>query len=260
MPTYSEYEKEIYNLGGKLDYLKLNETNNFEIMPSRIKEQLKKGYDLLILCNPNNPTSTALTNAQIEDIASSALDSGTFIIIDETYVEFCDNVDEISSCKIINKYNNIFIIRGISKFFGTPGLRLGYGLSSNNKLIEKINEDANPWFINIFAAKAAETVFKDNEYIKNTNKLMKEEKEFLFTSLSKFKNLKVYNPSTNFILCRLLDESISSLELSHKLLEEAILIRDTNNVLGLNDSYFRVCILDRNSNAKLIHCLEKYIK
>ncbi len=90
-------------------------------------------------------------------------------MIDETYIEFSTNVNEISAISLCHEFDNLMVLRGTSKFFATPGLRLGYAVTGNDTIKNEINTNKNPWMINSLAVVAGETMFADNEYIeKNT--------------------------------------------------------------------------------------------
>ncbi len=83
------------------------------------------------MCNPNNPTGTAITTSQLDEILAHCKKNNTAVMVDETYIEFSDkNLSEICAIPLTNKYDNLFVIKG-GKFFATPGLRLGYGISSS---------------------------------------------------------------------------------------------------------------------------------
>lgn len=261
-PTYSEYEKEISVLGGTVDFIDLDASLDFALDISMVKKAFEAGTHLFILCNPNNPTSTALSKDEIEEIVSMAGEHGAYVIVDETYVEFCDDMEAVTAAPLVDRYDNLFVLRGISKFFSTPGLRLGYGLTSNPAIREKIIRETDPWSINIFAGIAGEVVFRDREYISESRRVMREQKQYLFNELSGLSALKVYRPRANFILSRITDPSITMTgsELSAKLLgEHSILIRDTKHVEGLGDEYFRVCVLDEKANSLLISILGRLL-
>ena len=95
-----------------------------------------------------------------------------YVMVDETYVEFADNMAELTAVPLTNYYNNIVILRGTSKFFAAPGLRLGYAVTGNRDLIKSINTRKNPWTINSLAVIAGETMFTDSAYIKETLSLI----------------------------------------------------------------------------------------
>ena len=81
---------------------------------------------------------------------------------------------------LTNYYNNLIILRGTSKFFAAPGLRLGYAITGNRDLIKTINTRKNPWTINSLAAIAGEIMFQDEEYIRATKALISSERKRMY--------------------------------------------------------------------------------
>ena len=100
---------------------------------------LNESIDLIVICNPNNPTSSCITRTEMRHILDACKEHDIYVMVDETYVEFADNMAEISAVPLTNYYNNIVILRGTSKFFAAPGLRLGYAITGNRDLIKSIN-------------------------------------------------------------------------------------------------------------------------
>ena len=86
--------------------------------------QLNDSIDLLVLCNPNNPTASAITKKEMRKILDTALQYGMFVMVDETYEEFAPDAANMSSIPLTNNYTNLIVLRGISKFFCSSGLRL----------------------------------------------------------------------------------------------------------------------------------------
>ncbi len=165
---------------------------------------------------------------------------------------------------LISKYKNLFIIRGVSKFFGIPGVRLGYGVCSNKKLVENINNNKELWSVNSYADLIGQLAFNNKEYINKTKSLIIKEREYIKTELSKLKALKIYNSESNFILCKILKDKLkdnnkinNSTDLFEELIKQNILIRDAKNFEFLDNSYFRVCILSHENNELLIKNLRK---
>ncbi len=98
--------------------------------------QLNDSIDLLVLCNPNNPTASAITKKEMRKILDTALQYGMFVMVDETYEEFAPDAANMSSIPLTNNYTNLIVLRGISKFFAAPGLRLGYAVTGNPDLFK----------------------------------------------------------------------------------------------------------------------------
>ena len=105
-----------------------------------------------------------MNKEEVEKILNS---TNSFVMVDETYIEFT-NMSIYSSTSLVDKYKNLFVIRGTSKFFSTPGIRLGYGLISNNKIKCEMNSNLDLWNINIFASMMGEVMFNDSEFIEST--------------------------------------------------------------------------------------------
>lgn len=158
-PTYSEYEREVAMGGGRSHYFSLTEASEFELDTKALTEELSANVDLLILCNPNNPTSSVIKRQQMREILDYCKRKSITVLVDETYVEFAEEPDEVTAIPLTEYYNNIVILRGISKFFAAPGLRLGYAICGNRDLLNEINQKKNPWTINSLAAIAGEIMF-----------------------------------------------------------------------------------------------------
>ena len=179
-PTYSEYEREIALGGGTTLYYPLKEKDDFRLDVDDFISHLNESIDLLVVCNPNNPTSSCITQKDMRRILDACKECDIYVMVDETYVEFATNMAEIDSVPLTNYYNNIVILRGTSKFFAAPGLRLGYAITGNRDLIREINTRKNPWTINSLAVVAGETMFNDTDYIRATKELITAERTECF--------------------------------------------------------------------------------
>lgn len=254
-PTYSEYEREIALGGGTTLYYPLKESDNFKLNVEDFLTHLNESIDLLVICNPNNPTSSSIRRGEMRHILDACKQHDIYVMVDETYVEFADDMEEISAVPLTNYYNNIVILRGTSKFFAAPGLRLGYAVTGNRDLIEAINTRKNPWTINSLAVVAGETMFRDREYIEQTKMLISSERARIFDLLKKNPDFKVYEPSGNFMLVRILKENVTSQDLFDRAIREKMMIRDCSTFPFLDNKYVRFCIMKREDNDRLLDCL-----
>ncbi len=256
-PAYSEYEKELSKIECNITKYFSKKEYNFTINIDNLIEIINKdNYELIIICNPNNPTGFTFSKNEIEKILNN---TNSFVMVDETYIEFT-NTSIYSSTSLVDKYDNLFVIRGTSKFFSTPGIRLGYGLISNHKIKYEMNSNLDLWNINIFASMMGEVMFNDNKFIENTYSLMIKERDYLVNELSKFTDLKIYNSQGNFILCEIKSKSITAKEVREKLIPKRIIIRDCVSFDGLDEYFFRVCILKPEENKLLIDNLINIFK
>ena len=253
-PTFSEYGR-----GAKLNNLEiidfhLKEENNFSIDLDEIQKNMDK-FDSLFICNPNNPNGKV---KDLNELLDLMIENDILLIVDETFMEFVGEEEKYSLINKIEQTPNLFILKAVTKFFGMPGLRLGYGVTSNKQIIKNIYEYKEPWTINSFAENLSNYLFKDKEYINGSKDYYINERKFMLEELRKISRLKVYDTDTNFVLIKLDDDEANSLKL--ELFEKYnILIRDASNFIGLDKSYIRVAIKSHNDNKVLIESLRKIL-
>ena len=259
-PTYSEYEREIGLGGGTSMYYPLNEETDFQLDVHDFCKNLNDSYDLLVLCNPNNPTSTAITRKDMRKILDTCLRYGIFVMVDETYVEFAEDEKAISSVKLTNYYSNLIILRGTSKFFAAPGLRLGYAITGNRDVWKAINTRKNPWTINSLAEIAGRLMFTDEAYIQKTKELISSERDRIYKELSTWKNVKVYKASGNFILLKSLREDVTSDMLFDHCIRQRMMIRDCSSFPFLDNSFIRFCIMNPEDNNRLLQAFAELLQ
>lgn len=259
-PTYSEYERELNLIKSNITYYRLPEEDEFKLsfddLINRVKEHL---YDLVILCNPNNPTSTAIKTTDIKKLLQSFKEMNCFLMIDETYIEFCDDPQVFSAASLVREFDNLIVIRGISKFFSSPGLRFGYGLSSNKNIHDTFMHHKKPWSINSLAVIGVLAMLSDKDYIMKTHDFFTKERKRILSLLLDLKSVKVYRPEANFVLLKLQNSKLTSLDITQKLMEDKMFIRDCSSFPFLDDQFIRFCFLSSSQNTALIHKLAEII-
>ena len=259
-PTYSEYEREVAMGGGRSHYFSLTEENEFVLDTAALTNELGQNVDLLILCNPNNPTSSVIDRQQMREILDYCKRKSITVLVDETYVEFAEEPEEVTAIPLTEFYNNIIILRGISKFFAAPGLRLGYAVCGNHDLLKEINQKKNPWTINSLAAIAGEIMFTDEEYMRETRKLINSERRRICERLGKNENFKVFPPHANFVLVKILNDKITSEDVFDRAIRKNLMIRDCSTFPFLSNKYFRFCFMMPEDNDKLLAVIESLVQ
>lgn len=254
-PTYSEYEREVSLGGGRSHYFRLSEQADFKLDTDRLIDELSHDVDLLVLCNPNNPTGSYVPREHMYTILDYCKQKAITVLVDETYVEFAENTDEITAIPLTRYYNNIIILRGISKFFAAPGLRLGYAICSNHDLLKEINKKKNPWTINSLAAIAGEIMFTDTDYMKQTKELICSERSRVCKLLEKSGKFKVYPTSANFILVKILSDTLTSEDYFDACIRKNMMIRDCSTFPFLNNKFIRFCFMNPEQNDALLKIL-----
>ena len=284
-PTFGEYEravkateipgdivslscsgdnKNIENKEIEIEYFELKESDDFKLNIGNLKNELEKKYDLLIICNPNNPTGKFLKLDQTEEILKECNKYDTKLFIDEAFIEFLADGMKESIINTEENKKNLFVTRAFTKFFAIPGLRLGYGMYFDKELEKKISEKKEPWSVNNIAEMAGLTVLDDTEYIEKTLKWITKEKIYMYEKLNKISGIKVYETEVNFIAGKidekLFSEGLNVKVLREKMLEQGILIRDASNFKFLDERFFRLAIKDRESNKRVIEVLREIFR
>lgn len=251
-PTYSEYARELNLVGGTLEYYNLKEEQDFRLDISDLTDTLKSDIDLLIICNPNNPTSSAISTADMKKLLTVCRSLGIFVMIDETYIEFAPEGTSLSAVSLVPEFDNFMVIRGVSKFFAAPGLRFGYGLTSNQAFLQTLLTHQNPWSLNSVGAYAGERMLKDTDYIKKTWTLIDSERTRMCKELSELDTVKIYPAYANFVLVRILKEGLTSFDVFEKAIHQNLMIRDCSSFESLNGEYVRFCIMNPEDNDRLL--------
>lgn len=256
--------KNIENKKIEIEYFELKESDDFKLNIGNLKNELENKYDLLIICNPNNPTGKFLKLAQTEEILKECNKYDTKLFIDEAFIEFLADGMKESIINTEENKKNLFVTRAFTKFFAIPGLRLGYGMYFDKELEKKISEKKEPWSVNNFAEMAGLTVLDDAEYIEKTLKWIVEEKIYMYEKLNKISGMKVYETEVNFITGKidekLFSEGLNVKILREKMLEQGILIRDASNFKFLDERFFRLAIKDRASNERVIEAMKEIFR
>lgn len=253
-PTFSEYRKGAEIAGLSVVDFVMDWKKDFKLDLDEIYRR-KDEFDSIFICNPNNPDGSV---REIKKLLEFAEKEGKLLIVDETFIEFADSEKEISLVNMVEKSKNLFIIRAVTKFFGIPGIRLGYGISSNRELLQKMYDEKEPWTINSFADSASDFIFKEEDYIRKSKEYFSKERVCMINEINKIDGIKAFNSDANFILVRF--ENRNVLDVKENLLKRAgLLIRDASNFIGLDSSFARVAIKNHEQNTVLVDALRSVL-
>ncbi len=251
-PTFSEFKDAFCNANIEVVEV-INDDKDFPIINTNVSRLKSVKDGMVFLCNPNNPTGQL---TQKEDIFELVNDNPKrLIVIDEAFMDFVENDEKYSVIKDAPLMENLIVVRSLTKFYGFPGLRLGY-LVANETIVNRLMQYKEPWTVNTFAQIAGKVAINDREFAANTRQYVSGEKAFLYEGLSMINGLLPFKPSVNFVLVKIDDAGITSSTVRNLLMENNIVIRDCSNFVGLNEMYFRVAVRTREENQKLLNALK----
>jgi len=257
VPSFSEYEKAALRVDSKPMFVQLPE--NFALETEKIKKAVTDDTKIMYICNPHSPSGTLYNREALLELGDFCHKKGVIFSVDENYVEFADKGQDTTLAGMVKEYENLFVIRSVTKFYGMAGIRLGYGIATP-ELVKKLEDVRLPWSINSLASCATLAAFNDTDFIENTKRIIAKERAELARSLNEIECLHVYPSVTNFVLVKIVNRKTTSTKLKDSLAKEGILIRDCCTFVGLDDSYFRITVRSATDNQKLVKTIKQIIE
>ena len=258
IPTFSSYyeychdslSSVFYQLDKESDYkLDLDKYTNF-IQENHINNAL--------IINPNNPNGSYNSILEIESFVEKNQNLD-FIIIDESFIHFAyenQNLKMNTVQRLVLKYDNLIIIKSMSKDFGIAGVRCGYVIMKEER-VKSLLKNGYLWNINSIA-EFFFNLYKDKDFLNQYNlvrkKYISETKNFI-SELAQLKNFKIIPSKANFALLEIVNGKSSEEIMTTLLFDYGIYVRDCSDKVGLKGQYIRVASRSREENKKIIKAL-----
>ena len=249
-PTFTEYAAAAEAAGGVVHALPLKEKDGFRVDPLEMAFALK-GADMAFLCNPNNPTGLLIPKTDMLEVARYAAENGAKLVVDEAFMDF---IDGESVLKEAVQASGLICLRAFTKFFGMPGLRIGYAVSDETT-IAALRAGQEPWTVNIPAAQAAIVALQDWRHIKKTLRVIEKERPRLLAALRILPGVELFPSVANFLFIKV--SSAESTLLVEKLALRGLLVRDCSTFTGLDGRFLRIAVRTRRENERLIQALRE---
>jgi histidinol-phosphate/aromatic aminotransferase/cobyric acid decarboxylase-like protein/GTP:adenosylcobinamide-phosphate guanylyltransferase len=213
--------------------------------------------DNLIFINPDNPSGNYLPHADVEKLIGWTADNQMNLVLDESFADFADEADNTFIRQdILDKYQNLFVMKSISKSYGVPGLRLGVLASGNTDMIEQMKKDVAIWNINSFAEFYMQIAEKYSGDYENAMKKARNERNRFENELADIHGLRVIPSQANYVMAEITD-GITAAELNRIMISRyEILIKDLSAKLSGDGQYVRLAVRTREENNRLISALK----
>ncbi len=255
-PTYSDYARALRLAGAGVEEIITTEKDSFR--PDFRNPALTEGqFQTVFLCNPNNPTGNLVEKEEILTLAEGQ--PQCLIVVDEAFMDFVDEPQRYTVLPESGGVKNLIVLRSMTKFFGYPGLRLGY-MVAHPEVRNRIEVHKEPWTVNALAQLAGEVSLGDEDFIFRSREYVASEKSFLYRELSRLEGIAPIPPTVNFITSKITLEGLTSTGLKEMLIKKGLLIRDCSNFLGLGNKYFRVAVRRRDENFLLLRAIRTVLK
>lgn len=253
-PTFSEYEYALAAAGCETAFHPLHEKDNFALTDT-ILGKLSPALDLVMLCNPNNPTGQPADGELLRRILKKCADCKITLLVDECFVPFLDEPEAHTLKGELAAHRNLIILRAFTKLYAMAGLRLGYLLCANPETIEAVCACEPPWNVSLPAQTAGIVALADGDYISRAREIVRTERKYLAGELQKL-GLRVLGSRANYLFfkcnaCRDLDALLE---------QRGILIRPCANFRGLDERFYRAAVKTHAQNERLVAALGEILK
>ena len=258
LPSYMYYEFLFKPYGAIPNYARWNlETNTLDL--DSVLDAINEKTKMLFLCTPNNPTGALISQDELRAILEKTNKSkggvcDAVVVIDEAYFEY----SLTTNTNLLDEYDNIFILRTMSKVMGLAGMRIGYGISSK-EIIEFMHRIKPVFSLTKLSYVAALTTIKDTEYIEKSIKDGIESRDFLYDEISKMKSVKVYESYSNFMLIDIHDTGFTAAEITREFMKRGMIVRDCTSFKGLDEYYFRISICTLEEDKKFLKVMREIL-
>lgn len=239
IPAFAEYEDACKLFGHQLHFLNWDD----------LETGISSDTGLLFICNPNNPTGAVFK--ELETLIHQHPE--VLFVVDEAFIEFTLSITSVLG--LIEKYENLIVLRSMTKAYAIPGLRLGY-IAASAVLIERLRSFKLPWAVNAMAIAAGHFIFDHLHTIQiPLQQLLADRDEFI--KKLEGSPLRVYPGHTHFFLATT-NQHTGAILKQFLLKEFNILIRDAGNFRGLTEKHIRIATLSQNENQLLINALAEW--
>lgn len=247
IPAFEEYERTLK--GAQMSFHELRREEGFALK-CEFLNGIKPETQAVYICNPNNPTARAAEPELMEGIVRRCAQKNVWLIVDECFIDFLNHA-EIHTLKGYLRDNpRLAILRSYTKMYAVPGVRFGFCMSSNLRLINALYGAGQPWNVSVIAQKCAEAAAREADFASWSAKRLAHERACLEHELVKRGN-EVFPGEANFMLLR-----SQKRDLPERLREHGVLIRDCGSFRGLEKGYCRVSVKTRAESNALLDALD----
>lgn len=213
----------------------------------------QKMPDAVFLCNPNNPTGVLIPEQLLAKIVEVCRVNKIRLFLDECFLDFTGQEENLSQVGKLQEYPGLFILKAFTKMYAMAGVRLGFGLTADEELIERMYQAGPPWNVSVLAGAAGKAALREDDFIKETVQYIKNEKEYLYQALDTLR-VQYWKSASNYILLK------ADRDLKKRLIAAGILIRDCCNYRNLSEGYFRIAVKSHEDNMRIITKINRLMK
>lgn len=245
-PTFSEYSAAAAHFGASVARFSLH-APNFAPDETLFSFLESEKPDALFLCTPNNPTGKTIPRALLESVLQQCKKQHTHVLLDECFLDF---TDEKSAQDLLPQFENLLILKAFTKSYALAGLRVGYCLTGDTRLLSQMAACSQPWNVSLPAQEAAVAALQNPDWVQRARALVSEQREYLTRALQSLK-LTVCPSRANYLLF------CAPVGLDEALRREKIAIRNCKNYAGLTPGWYRIAVRQKEENEALVNAIRR---
>ena len=226
------------------------------------EEAIRKGARIAVVVSPNNPTALLVPKPELIRLLKILGDHNCMLIVDESFIDFAENGESDSLENDVGDFQNLVIIKSMSKAYGICGIRLGYLLTANTNFRAQVQQGLHIWNINGFAEEFLRQAPKYKQQFKQSCEKVREDRDEFYTLLTRIPEMEVFKPAANYIFCRLPDNGPAAPEVTERLfIEHNIYIKHCQGkTLPQADRYVRIASRTKKDNLELTQALRTVLE
>ena len=254
VPSFVCYGPLTEMAGGVPVYVELTAENGFRLTPEQLKAAITPRTRVVMACTPNNPTGRLVDGALLRAAAEQCRAVGAVLAVDECFLPLSDGAGPgLAPC--LAEHPNLLLLRAFTKSYAMAGLRLGYALSANGGLLERMAAAGPPWSVSTPAQAAGLAALEQcPDWPEKARALLASERPALSDGLAAL-GLEVVPGQANYLLFR----AAGAADLNDRILTRGVLIRSCANYHGLGNDWYRVCVGQAEQNRRLLAALKEVL-
>ena len=258
VPSYQGYERALQAVGAEILFYKLDREKGFALTEDILEsaDGLKrlagtKEETMLFLCNPNNPVGKCIEQELLDQIADYCKANHIYLVMDECYIDLLTDAQSRTMKRRLPENPYLIIVNAFTKAYALPGIRLGYLMTGNEELRERIRMQQPEWSVSMLAQKAGIAALSSRGYLEEARQAVRAEREYISGQLQEL-GMEVFDGQAPFVMFQ------SGKELYEPLKKKGILIRRCDGIRGARDPseenghYYRIGLRSHAENMRLI--------
>lgn len=252
VPAFVEYEEAMTAAGARMVYETMDE--DFHIRED-MTERITEDTDLVILCNPNNPTGLLTPRRQVLAVLERAKEMHCRVLVDECFLEICREEEQYTVKSYLKEYPNLMILKSFTKLYAIPGVRLGYLLCADREVIAQVNRAGQAWSVSHIAQCAGVAALSHPEYKAAVIDAVEKECIYMKKEMANLP-LTLYDGRANYLFFR----TPGVTDLDRRLESRGIMIRNCSNYVNLGNDYWRIAVKTHEENVILLRELRQALR